>query len=88
MADPSQKYLDLSFIASDIRAQLIHSRGILSQVEVLQHILPSIKDPEARAQVEASIKSLLSIASGLSTNALTTSSSAGAVIGPMFEPVK
>jgi hypothetical protein len=88
MADSSQKYLDLSFIASDVRTQLVHSRGILSQVEALQHVLPIIEDPEVRAQVEASIKSLLSIASVLSTNALSTSSSAGTVIGPMFEPVK
>ncbi len=86
MADPGPRYLDLSFIERDVRNQLAHSRDILSQVEVLQRVLPSIQDPAARAQVEASINSLLGIAGGLSSNALSTSTNTGIVVGPMFEP--
>jgi hypothetical protein len=88
MADPGQKYLDLSFIERDVRNQLVHSRDIISQVELLRAVASRIEDPATKAQIEDSIRRLLSIANSVSANALSTSASTATIIGPMFEPGK
>src|ERR1700674_4383916 len=70
----SSSSIDLSFLSDDVRNQLAHSRSILDQIQVLQSLLPKINDPEARKQVEESIKKLLNIANSVVINASTTSS--------------
>jgi len=84
MADSGTKYLDLSFIETDIRNQLGHSKAILDQVGMLQRIADATTtDSQTRVQIEGSIRRLLEIAKGLSENAITTSSSTSALVGPM-----
>jgi hypothetical protein len=83
MADSGTKYLDLSFIETDIRNQLAHVKDILSQVEELQQLSRQISDSQAKAKIEDSSRRLLEIAKALSSNALTTSSSTSTLVGPM-----
>jgi hypothetical protein len=83
MADSGTKYLDLSFIERDIRNQLAHSKDILSLVERLRDLSFSVKDESAKAQINDLARRFLAIATDLSSNALTTSSKTGILVGPM-----
>lgn len=85
MGDSGQKYLDLSFIAEDVRNQLARSRDILSQVQELRKISSDIKDELTKAKIDDSISRLLSIANSLTSNAAATSASVESFVAPLFE---
>ena len=73
MADPTRGSIDLSFVSEDVRTQLAHSREILNQVKSLAELLPEISNDKVRGEIQKSITELLNIASGLVSNATSTS---------------
>jgi hypothetical protein len=72
MTEAPKRSVDLSYLSTDVRNQIAHSREILDQAKALRDILPEIKEVEARSRIERSIKELLNVASGLAANATST----------------
>ncbi|HUI97004.1 MAG TPA: hypothetical protein VLX44_14700 [Xanthobacteraceae bacterium] len=72
MAESPRRSVDLSYLSTDVRNQIARSRDILTQVRALQATLPEIKESDARAKIEQTIKELLTVASSLAENATTT----------------
>jgi len=82
----AQRSVDLRFINDDVREQLAQSRRILDVVETLKSITVKVEDAQPKAKIEESIRTLVDIASKLTTNANTTSNTAVITVSSSIAP--
>jgi hypothetical protein len=76
----SEKTINLGFINQDVNAQLERSQDMVQIAQSLTALLPKIEDPDVKSKLEESIRTLLTTANSLTTNASSTSANAALTI--------
>jgi hypothetical protein len=82
----SQQWTSFAFVDDDVRTQLQHSRDILAIAQKLEAAVDLIETESARAAVREAAQRLVSIANGLTVNAMTTTSNASAAVSARTFP--
>lgn len=84
MAD-SPKVIDFGFVGRDVRNQIAHGRTLLEVIQNLQKTAETVKEPEARQQIDDTIKTLLSVVNSMAANVRTTTSGTStSIVGTIF----